>query len=137
MALASKAAKFSPGKADMLRRAMASWKRKGDQIYRFGQELIEGMTANGLPEEFARRCFEQIKGFSEYGFPESHAASFALLVALLPAASAPTTQAAVSVAMPFAGGTAVKIIQGYSGGTRWSRRNAVMSGRAMRPRERE
>jgi error-prone DNA polymerase len=80
MALAVKAAGFSAGKADQLRRAMAAWKRKGDQIYRFGQQLIDGMLANGIPEAFARRCFEQIKGFSEYGFPESHAASFALLV---------------------------------------------------------
>ncbi|MCC6678289.1 MAG: error-prone DNA polymerase [Phycisphaerales bacterium] len=80
MALAVKAAGFTAGKADQLRRAMAAWKRKGDQIYRFGQELIDGMKRNGLPEEFAVRCFEQIKGFSEYGFPESHAASFALLV---------------------------------------------------------
>jgi error-prone DNA polymerase len=80
MALAVKAAGFSPGKADQLRRAMAAWKRKGDQIHRFGRELIEGMTRNRIPMEFARRCFDQIKGFSEYGFPESHAASFALLV---------------------------------------------------------
>ncbi|HYF15379.1 MAG TPA: error-prone DNA polymerase [Phycisphaerales bacterium] len=80
MALAVKAAGFTPGRADQLRRAMAAWKRKGNLIYRFGQELIDGMVANGLPAEFAERCFEQIKGFSEYGFPESHAASFALLV---------------------------------------------------------
>jgi error-prone DNA polymerase len=80
MALAVKAAGFSPGKADQLRRAMAAWKRKGDQIYRFGQELIGGMMANGIPRDFAERCFRQVQGFSEYGFPESHAASFALLV---------------------------------------------------------
>jgi error-prone DNA polymerase len=80
MALAIKAAGFTPGEADQLRRAMAAWKRKGDQIYRFGQRLIDGMTARGIPRAFAERCFEQIKGFSEYGFPESHAASFALLV---------------------------------------------------------
>jgi len=80
MALAIKAAGFTPGQADQLRRAMAAWKRKGDQIYRFGQQLIDGMTANGIPRDFAQRCFDQIKGFSEYGFPESHAASFALLV---------------------------------------------------------
>jgi error-prone DNA polymerase len=80
MALAVKAAGFTPGEADQLRRAMAAWKRKGDLIYRFGQKIIDGMVARGIPEEFARRCFEQIKGFSEYGFPESHAASFALLV---------------------------------------------------------
>ncbi len=80
MALAVEAAGFTPGEADQLRRAMAAWKRKGDQILRFGHKLIEGMTRNGIPEEFARRCFDQIKGFSSYGFPESHAASFALLV---------------------------------------------------------
>jgi error-prone DNA polymerase len=80
MALAVKAAGFTPGEADQLRRAMAAWKRKGDLIYRFGAKLIEGMVARGIKREFAERCFEQIKGFSEYGFPESHAASFALLV---------------------------------------------------------
>ena len=80
MALAVDAAGFTPGEADELRRAMASWKRKGNLIYRFGQKLIEGMVRNKLPREFAERCFEQVKGFSEYGFPESHAASFAILV---------------------------------------------------------
>ncbi|MCG3121890.1 MAG: Error-prone DNA polymerase [Phycisphaerales bacterium] len=80
MALAVKAAGFTAGEADQLRRAMAAWKRKSGQIARFGMKLVEGMKRNGIPEEFARRCFEQIKGFSEYGFPESHAASFALLV---------------------------------------------------------
>ena len=80
MALAVEAAGFTPGEADQLRRAMAAWKRKGDLIYRFGKKLIEGMVSHGIRREFAERCFEQIKGFSEYGFPESHAASFALLV---------------------------------------------------------
>ncbi len=80
MALAIVAAGFTPGEADQLRRAMAAWKRKGDLIYRFGEKLIAGMLARGYKQEFAERCFEQIKGFSEYGFPESHAASFALLV---------------------------------------------------------
>lgn len=80
MALAIVAAGFTPGEADQLRRAMAAWKRKGDLIYRFGQRIIEGMTRRGYGRDFAERCFEQIKGFSEYGFPESHAASFALLV---------------------------------------------------------
>ncbi len=80
MALAVKAAGFTPGEADQLRRAMAAWKRKGDQIVRFGRKLIDGMMERGIPREFAQRCFEQIKGFSSYGFPESHAASFALLV---------------------------------------------------------
>ncbi len=80
MRLAIVAAGFSPDEADRLRRAMAAWKRKGDQIERFGRRLMQGMIDRGYGEPFARRCFEQIKGFSEYGFPESHAASFALLV---------------------------------------------------------
>jgi error-prone DNA polymerase len=80
MKLAVVAAGFSPDEADRLRRSMAAWRRRGDQMQRFGRRLIEGMTGRGYPREFAERCFEQIKGFSEYGFPESHAASFALLV---------------------------------------------------------
>jgi error-prone DNA polymerase len=80
MELSIVAGGFTPGEADQLRRAMASWKRKGDQIVRFGERLIEGMRARGYSEEFAQRCFEQIKGFSEYGFPQSHSASFAILV---------------------------------------------------------
>jgi error-prone DNA polymerase len=80
MALAMVAAGFTADEADQLRRAMAAWKRKGHLIYRFGQRLIDGMLERGYPREFAERCFEQIKGFSEYGFPESHAASFAHLV---------------------------------------------------------
>jgi len=80
MALAIVAAGFTPGEADQLRRAMAAWKRKGDLIFRFGEKLVAGMLKNGYDRAYADRCFEQIKGFSEYGFPESHAASFALLV---------------------------------------------------------
>ena len=80
MQIAIVAAGFTPDEADALRRAMAAWRRKGDKILAFGRRLIDGMVANGYPREFAERCFEQIKGFSEYGFPESHAASFALLV---------------------------------------------------------
>ncbi len=80
MRMSMVAAGFTPGEADQLRRAMAAWKRKGDLIYRFGKKIIDGMTARGYSMAFAQRCFEQIKGFSEYGFPESHAASFALLV---------------------------------------------------------
>jgi error-prone DNA polymerase len=80
MALAIVAAGFTPGEADELRRAMAAWKRKGDQIERFGRRLIAGMIRRGYDRTFAERCFAQIRGFSEYGFPESHAASFALLV---------------------------------------------------------
>jgi error-prone DNA polymerase len=69
---------FTPGEADGLRRAMAAWKRKGglEKYHR----LVGGMTARGYEREFAEAIFEQIQGFSEYGFPESHAASFALLV---------------------------------------------------------
>ncbi len=80
MRLAMVAAGFSPGQADALRRSMAAWKRKGNQLAAFGEKIISGMLANGYTQEFAHRCFEQIKGFGEYGFPESHAASFALLV---------------------------------------------------------
>ncbi len=80
MALAIVAGGFTAGEADQLRRAMAAWKRKGDLISRFGEKLVAGMLGNGYSRDFAERCFEQIKGFSEYGFPESHAASFALLV---------------------------------------------------------
>ncbi len=80
MQLAIVAAGFTPDEADKLRRAIAAWKRRGNEIYRYGQKLMDGMKARGYPAEFAERCFEQIKGFSEYGFPESHAASFALLV---------------------------------------------------------
>ena len=80
MALAIEAGGFTPGEADALRRAMAAWKRKGKAIDRFGQRLISGMLARGFSQDFADRCFRQIQGFSEYGFPESHAASFALMV---------------------------------------------------------
>lgn len=79
MRLAVVAAGFTPGEADQLRRAMAAWRRPG-VIDQFQRKLIEGMKANGLDEEFANRVFTQIRGFGEYGFPESHAASFALLV---------------------------------------------------------
>ncbi len=79
MRLAVVAAGFTPGEADQLRRAMGAWRHNGD-ISTFRAKLIEGMKANGLSEEFAQRCFQQICGFGEYGFPESHAASFALLV---------------------------------------------------------
>ncbi len=79
MKLAVVAAGFTPGEADQLRRAMAAFKRPG-VIDRFRQKLIDGMLARGLTGEFAERVFTQIRGFGEYGFPESHAASFALLV---------------------------------------------------------
>src|SRR5471030_240842 len=79
MQIAIIAADYSPGEADQLRRAMATFRRSGT-IQNFQEKMIEGMVANGYPREFAERCFHQIEGFGEYGFPESHAASFALLV---------------------------------------------------------
>ena len=79
MSIAVAAAGFSPSKADKLRRAMATFKRTGT-IGKLKQEFIEGMISRNYPKEFAERCFAQIEGFGEYGFPESHAASFALLV---------------------------------------------------------
>jgi len=79
MKLAIVAAGFTPGEADQLRRAMGAWRRSG-VMDRFRQKLLDGMAANGYPAEFAERLFSQIRGFGEYGFPESHAASFALLV---------------------------------------------------------
>jgi len=79
MQLAVVAAGFTPGEADQLRRAMAAWKRKGG-LGHFEERLISGMRERGYAEEFARQIFRQILGFGEYGFPESHAASFALLV---------------------------------------------------------
>ncbi len=76
--LAMVAAGFSPGEADMLRRSMASWRRNGN-LEDFRGKLVAGMRARGYEEAFAERIFNQIQGFGEYGFPESHAASFALL----------------------------------------------------------
>jgi error-prone DNA polymerase len=79
MQIAIMAAGFSPGEADGLRRAMAAWKRKGG-VDKFYDRIIGGMLERGYEREFAERIFRQIEGFGEYGFPESHAASFALLV---------------------------------------------------------
>ena len=79
MQLAVVAAGFTPGEADRLRRAMAAWKRRGG-LGPFEEKLINGMRERGYKEEFARQIFRQIEGFGEYGFPESHSASFALLV---------------------------------------------------------
>jgi error-prone DNA polymerase len=79
MQVAILAAGFTPGEADQLRRAMAAWKRKGGLDKYYGR-IVEGMTSRGYSREFAEQIFSQIHGFSEYGFPESHAASFALLV---------------------------------------------------------
>lgn len=76
--LAMVAAGFSGGEADQLRRAMASWKKNG-QLMQFQHKLISGMLKRGYAQEFAERIFKQICGFGEYGFPESHSASFAVL----------------------------------------------------------
>jgi error-prone DNA polymerase len=79
MQLAVLAADFTPGEADQLRRAMAAWKRKGG-LGPFHERLVGRMVAKGYAPEFAESIFKQIQGFGEYGFPESHAISFALLV---------------------------------------------------------
>ncbi len=79
MRLAIVAAGFTAGEADQLRRAMAAWRRKGD-LARYQEKLRAGMQRNGIAPAFIERILQQIQGFGEYGFPESHAASFALLV---------------------------------------------------------
>ena len=79
MRIAMLAAGFTAGESDSLRRSMAAWKRKGG-VHKFYERMVGGMLARGYPQEFADRIFKQIEGFGEYGFPESHAASFALLV---------------------------------------------------------
>ncbi len=79
MKIAIVAGGFTPGEADELRRSMATFKRTGT-IGNHEKRMIDGMVAKGYPREFAQRCFDQIKGFGEYGFPESHAAAFSLLV---------------------------------------------------------
>ncbi|HEX9169381.1 MAG TPA: error-prone DNA polymerase [Roseiarcus sp.] len=79
MKIAIVAAGFTPAEADRLRRAMATFRRVGT-IQTFQEKMVEGMAAKGYEREFAERCFHQIEGFGEYGFPESHAASFAFLV---------------------------------------------------------
>jgi error-prone DNA polymerase len=79
MQLAIVAAGFTAGEADHLRRSMAAWRRKGG-LEKFEERLIAGMAARGYHETFARQIYQQILGFGEYGFPESHSASFSLLV---------------------------------------------------------
>ena len=79
MKIAIVGAGFSPAEADQLRRAMASFRNYGT-IHRFRDKFVEGMVGRGYERDFAERCFKQIEGFGDYGFPESHAASFALLV---------------------------------------------------------
>ena len=78
MQIAMIAADFTPDEADDLRRSMAAWKRKGG-VHKFRDRLVHQMIRNGYAQEFAENIFKQIQGFGEYGFPESHAASFALL----------------------------------------------------------
>jgi len=78
MKLAMVAADYTPGEADQLRRDMAAWRRSG-RIERHRDRLVSRMLAKGIAREFAERVFDQIRGFGEYGFPESHAASFALI----------------------------------------------------------
>ena len=79
MRIAIEAARFTPEEANQLRRAMATFRHVGT-IHRFFAKMVEGMVARGYERDFAERCFRQIEGFGTYGFPESHAASFALLV---------------------------------------------------------
>lgn len=79
MSIAIRAGDFTPGEADQLRRAMATFKRTG-AVKDYRDRMVGRMIEKGYPEEFAHRCFSQIEGFGDYGFPESHAASFALLV---------------------------------------------------------
>ena len=79
MQIAITAAEFSPDEADGLRRAMATFRHNGT-VHLYRDKFIDGMARRGYQREFAERCFSQIEGFGEYGFPESHAASFALLV---------------------------------------------------------
>jgi len=78
MQIAMIAAGFTPGEADQLRRAMAAWKRKGN-LEQYHRKIVDGMRERDYPPDFAEQIFEQIKGFGDYGFPESHAASFAKL----------------------------------------------------------
>jgi error-prone DNA polymerase len=79
MAIAVAVGGFTPGEADQLRRAMGAWRKRGS-LHAMGRRLVEGMTARGIAADYAEAIFAQILGFGEYGFPESHAASFALLV---------------------------------------------------------
>ncbi len=79
MQIAVVAADFTPGEADGLRRSMAAWKRHGN-VEKYHDRVVGGMLKNGYPQDFAEAIFRQMEGFGEYGFPESHAASFAILV---------------------------------------------------------
>jgi error-prone DNA polymerase len=81
MQIAVVAAGFTPGEADALRRAMGAWQRSG-KMSQYRQKLMDGMRMHGYSEEFAEQIYKQVEGFGEYGFPESHSASFALLTYL-------------------------------------------------------
>ena len=89
--LAVVAADYTPGEADQLRRDMAAWHRTG-RIDRHRDRLVTRMMAKGIAREFAERVFEQIRGFGDYGFPESHGASFALIRLCDGVAAAATTR---------------------------------------------
>jgi DNA polymerase III alpha subunit len=90
MQIAIVGAGFTPEEADRLRRALATFKKHGNVSASSAPASCKGMRANGYDEDFAERCFSQIEGFGSYGFPESHAASFALLVYASPGSSATT-----------------------------------------------
>jgi error-prone DNA polymerase len=113
MQVAIAAAKFTPGEADTLRKAMGH-KRSRERMAAIGQRLVDGMRANGIVEDVANRIFHQLNGFADYGFPESHAASFALLVyasAYLKHYYAPEFTAAILNAQPmgfYAPGTIIE-----------------------------
>ncbi|MBP0656557.1 hypothetical protein J8J20_22040, partial [Mycobacterium tuberculosis] len=79
MRIAIEAAGFTPDEANKLRSAMATFRNRGT-IHKMQEQMVEGMVRRGYERSFAENCFNQIKGFGEYGFPESHAASFAILV---------------------------------------------------------
>jgi error-prone DNA polymerase len=79
MAMAAAVGGFTAGQADQLRRAMGAWRKRGN-LDAIGRQLVDGMVAQGIEPEYAEQIFAQILGFGEYGFPESHSASFALLV---------------------------------------------------------
>src|SRR5690606_35734881 len=79
MAMASAGGGFTPGQADQLRRAMGAWRKRGN-LDVIGRQMVQGMMSRGIEKSYAEAIFTQILGFGEYGFPESHSASFALLV---------------------------------------------------------
>ena len=101
MRIAIEAAKFTPDEANQLRKAMATFRHNGT-IHKFEDKMVNQLIERGYPEEFAKNCFNQIKGFGEYGFPESHAASFALLVYVSSWLKAPSSRCVLLRAVEFA-----------------------------------